>query len=307
MVSIIIPVYNAENTISQTLDSVFNQTYESFEIIIVNDGSTDQTSKILRNYTHPIKILTTENRGVSHARNLGFNHCIGKYIQYLDADDLLLPDKLKIQVEKLEAINGDVAYGDWQKFKLVNHEIEILETISRKIEIDIEIALFTDFWCPPAALLYSRRICDKLSWNQELPIIQDARYLLDAAMQGGKFIYTPGLMAQYRIEQMNSLSKKSEVKFVNDCLTNAIEIAELWKDDFINSPMKKKSVIDSLRFCINRLSVLDRSLALKAIEFLLQVEPQYLPREKGVLRTLSKLFGYKNAEMIASYKRLLTE
>lgn len=304
MISIIIPAYNAEKTIIQTLDSVYNQTYKHLEIIVVNDGSTDSTIDLLRNYSKPLEIISIANSGVSKARSIGFLKSKGEYIQYLDSDDLLLPNKLSVQLEGLIQNNSDIAYGDWQKIKLNDKKITIQESICRKIENDIEIALFTDFWCPPAALLYSRRICNKLSWRENLPIIQDARYLLDAVITGGKIIYTPGIMAQYLIEQKDSLSQNSESQFVADCLTNAIEIYRTWENQFVKNPAKKQAVINVLRYCINRLSVLNKNLAIKAINFLLEIEPNYLPTESGILRTLSKNIGYKNAEMLAGYKRL---
>jgi glycosyltransferase involved in cell wall biosynthesis len=301
VVSIIIPTYNAEKTIEETLDSVYAQTYKNLEVIVVNDGSTDRTLAILENYNNPITILSTENNGVSHARNLGFKHSKGDYIQYLDADDLLMPAKIEIQLQALVTQEADVAYGDWQRFKIENNQIKISETVEREIRGDLEIALFTYFWCPPAAILYSRRICDVLQWNEHLPIIQDARYFLDAAIVKGKFVYTNGIVAKYRIAQSNSLSQKSDLNFVKDLYENTKGIFTAWKADLHTD--KKTAIIQSLRHCINRLSVLDKSLAKEAIEFLLQIEPQYLPPEKGLLRALSRIIGYQHAENLAGIKR----
>ena len=302
MVSIIIPAYNAENTIIESLNSVFAQTYKNFEVIVVNDGSTDNTSNLLENYSHQIKILSTENKGVSHARNLGFMHSKGNYIQYLDADDLLVPEKLFIQLMALQENNADVAYGNWQKFRLENDQYIITESIIRQIDGDLELALFTDFWCPPAALLYSRRICEQLIWKENLPIIQDARYLLDAAIQGN-FIYTPVLVAKYRIAQTHSLSQKSDLNFLKDLYQNTKEVYQLWKPNFEKQPRRKDAIIKSLRHCINRLTVLDKTLATEAIALLLRIEPNYIPPERGFLRFLSKIIGYKHAESLAGLKR----
>src|SRR5690606_23448019 len=95
--------------------------------------------------------------------------------------------------------DGDVAYGNWQKFKEVGGEIIITEKIERKITGDTEIALFTDFWCPPAALLYSRRIVERIGgFKTWLTIAEDARYFFDAALYNGSFVYTPIVGAHYR-------------------------------------------------------------------------------------------------------------
>ncbi|WP_231461811.1 glycosyltransferase family 2 protein [Pedobacter sp. Leaf132] len=303
LVSVIIPAYNAEQTIVETLNSVYAQTHKNLEVIVVNDGSTDNTLSILEKYSNPVKILSTENKGVSHARSFGFKHAKGDYIQYLDADDLLKPKKIELQLEALITHNADVAYGDWQKFRAENNETIISETIKREIEGDLEIALFTYFWCPPAAILYSKIICEQLKWNENLPVIQDARYFLDAGIAKGKFVYTNGIMAQYRTGQANSLSKKSDLNFVRDLYENTKAVYAVWKVD-INID-KKRAIIKSLRHCINRLSVLDKGLAKEAIEFLLQIEPDYLPPEKGILRILSKIIGYKSAEKVAGIKRAI--
>lgn len=305
LVSVVIPAYNAAQTITETLDSVFAQTYGNLEVIVVNDGSTDDTLSILENYPKPITIITTENRGVSFARSLGFANSGGDFIQYLDADDLLMPYKIEQQLSALLVQNADVAYGDWQKFTSEQTKITITDTIERQIEGDLEIALFTYFWCPPAAILYSRRLCQKLSWNENLPVIQDARYFLDAAIAKGEFVYTKGIMAKYRTAQSNSLSQKSDLNFVRDLFKNTISVYQIWNTDAKINPPKKTAIIKSLRHCINRLSVMDKNLANRAIEELLKIEPNYLPPEKGLLRSLSKIIGYKNAEKIAGFKRAI--
>ncbi|MES2417963.1 MAG: glycosyltransferase [Bacteroidota bacterium] len=303
MVSVVIPAYNAEKTIAQTLTSVFEQTYSPIEIIVVNDGSTDNTAAVLASYGDKIKLITIENNGVSYARNLGYSHANGKYIQFLDSDDLLAPDKLDLQVKALEENNADVAYGNWQRFVQKGEEITIKETVKKQIAGDIEIALFTDFWCPPAVLLYSKRITEQLTWNEKLPVIQDARYLLDAGIAKAKFVYIPELMALYRDGQQQSLSQRNETAFVSDCYTNCKEVYQIWKPDLIKEPNKQQALVEVLRYCINRLSVLRPVLFKEAVDFLLQIEPQYIPKEKGFLRFLSRFAGYKNAEKIAAIKR----
>ena len=88
--SIIIPCFNVENTIKKTLDSVFSQSIKTYEVIAINDGSTDRTLNILRSYqTNDIlRIINQENLGLGAARNTGIRNARGKYISFLDADDL---------------------------------------------------------------------------------------------------------------------------------------------------------------------------------------------------------------------------
>ena len=98
LVSVITPVYNCEKFLAAAIESVFAQTYHPIEIIIVDDGSTDQSGVIARSYS-PIKYIYQENHGVSAARNIGVDAATGEFIAFLDADDLWLPKKLQIQID----------------------------------------------------------------------------------------------------------------------------------------------------------------------------------------------------------------
>ncbi len=103
LISVIIPVYNGERFIRETIESVLNQTFQDFEIIIINDGSTDSTLTIVSSFSDPrIKVFTYPNRGLSTSRNRGIHLASGKYLAFLDADDLWTSGKLKAQVNALE-------------------------------------------------------------------------------------------------------------------------------------------------------------------------------------------------------------
>lgn len=103
-VSVIIPVYGAEKYVAATIRSVLAQTYENFEVIIVDDGSPDQSIEICQQFSDPrLKIIRQENRGLPGARNTGIRHAQGDYIALLDADDLWLPTKLEKHVNHLNS------------------------------------------------------------------------------------------------------------------------------------------------------------------------------------------------------------
>lgn len=112
-ISVIIPAYNAENTILETIKSVRQQTFSDFEIIIINDGSTDRTLELLENIEdNRLKIFSYENGGLSVARNRGISQASGEYIAFLDADDLWTPDKLELQLKALQQHSeAGVAYS----------------------------------------------------------------------------------------------------------------------------------------------------------------------------------------------------
>jgi glycosyltransferase involved in cell wall biosynthesis len=102
-ISVIIPTYNRAHVLKRAIDSVLNQTFSDFEIIVVDDGSTDDTQKLLKQYDDKLKVITTENRGVSAARNIAIKDAKGKYIAGLDSDDYWHKRKLERQIEALES------------------------------------------------------------------------------------------------------------------------------------------------------------------------------------------------------------
>lgn len=111
-VSVIIPVYGAEQYIAATLQSVVDQTYKNLEILVIDDGSLDRSIEICRQFKDPrIKIITQKNRGLAGARNTGIRHAQGDYLAFLDADDLWLPEKLEKHVEHLnKSPNVGISY-----------------------------------------------------------------------------------------------------------------------------------------------------------------------------------------------------
>ncbi len=158
----------------------------------------------------------------------------GQYIQYLDSDDLLAPGTLGAQLKVLTADQADIAHTDWQKLELGHEGKYVLGDIMRPdlaaIKRDLEAATATsEFWAPPAALLYRREIVDRIAgWPTGLPVIQDARYLFEAARQRARFAYVPGVGAYYRVSP-DSLSRYNLPRFIADCARNASQIEAIWR------------------------------------------------------------------------------
>jgi glycosyltransferase involved in cell wall biosynthesis len=116
-ISVIVPAYNAARTIMKTIESVQQQTFPDFELIVINDGSTDRTLELLRTVKDPrIKIFSYENGGVSVARNRGIAHATGDFLAFIDTDDLWTSDKLELQLAALkQRPEAGVAYS-WTSF-----------------------------------------------------------------------------------------------------------------------------------------------------------------------------------------------
>ena len=114
-VSIIVPVYNGEKYLSECLDSILLQTYENFELIVVNDGSTDDTGKILEDYARKdcrIHVISQENVGLSGARNKGLDFCIGDYITMIDSDDCIAENYLEVLLALALETHSDIVVAE---------------------------------------------------------------------------------------------------------------------------------------------------------------------------------------------------
>ena len=113
LISVVIPAYNAQKTITQTIESVLNQTFSDFELIVINDGSQDSTLDIVSSISDSrVQVFSYPNSGPQKSRNRGIEHSSGEYISFLDADDLWTPDKLEAQLKALqENPQAGVAYS----------------------------------------------------------------------------------------------------------------------------------------------------------------------------------------------------
>jgi glycosyltransferase involved in cell wall biosynthesis len=164
LVSIIIPAYNASKYIARTLDSACAQTYSNLEIIVVNDGSTDGTPRIVAEamISDPrIRMITTVNRGVAEARNIGIEMAAGSYLAFLDADDLWHPTKIEKQVRALEAL--PLAWGGvYTLYYFINDADEILGAGGSRFERGYIYArhISSKFVGNGSALLVRREVID---------------------------------------------------------------------------------------------------------------------------------------------------
>ena len=116
-VSVIIPVHNCERYLGEAMESVLTQTYKSFELIVVDDGSTDATARVARGFASSVRYCFQQQRGAGAARNRGVEMAQGRHLAFLDADDLWLEGKLARQLEAFEADPGlDMVFGQVEHF-----------------------------------------------------------------------------------------------------------------------------------------------------------------------------------------------
>ncbi len=304
LVSVITPCFNAGEWIRETLNSVVAQNYDNLEIIAIDDGSTDETAHIIREEFPSVRLVATTNQGASRARNLGTSLASGRFLQYLDADDLITQRKLRIQVSVLEESGADVAYGDWQKIEPGKDGFALGEIVRREMEDEPELDLFGDFWCPPAAYLFRRSIVEKVGrWNEGLPVIEDVRFALDCALRGGRFVYCPGVSAYYRVHATGSLSRGDLVAFTRCVYRNACEIEAWWLANSGISATRRRALVKSIGQVARSSYERDPQTFDTALKHLERLSPGYVPAGPLRLKVMSKMIGYRDAEKAAAWYR----
>lgn len=212
LVSVVIPCYNAERWIAETLDSVLAQTYSPIEIVVVDDGSTDGSAAVVQRYeAQGVRLIRQENWGQTAALNRGLAAASGEVIQYLDADDLLAPDKIERQVARLEGREDAVAMAEWARFRTVPEEAEFVPGPCWQ-DLD-PVSWLVAAWCRgggmlfPAMWLLPRAVVDAAGpWNELLTLNNDAEYFTRALLKSSAVLFAPGARCYYRSGLAGSLS-----------------------------------------------------------------------------------------------------
>ncbi len=211
LVSIIIPVYNAERYIAQTITSAINQTWPNKEIIIVDDGSADNSLAIAKTFENDhIQVLSQANKGASAARNKGLSLANGDYIQFLDADDLLSEDKITIQMEAIGSQDDFLAISrtihlnaDGYYLDPVTHAEQVTEYTSPVNFIANMYQGTADGYQPGMITVHSwltpRKLIDMAGpWNEDLSVDDDGEFFCRVALKCHKIIYLPDAINFYR-------------------------------------------------------------------------------------------------------------
>jgi len=136
LISVIIPVHNAERYLAEAIESVLAQTYQPLEIIVINDGSTDNSEAVAKRYVPSVRYYTQQNKGIGPTRNRGAELARGRFLAFLDADDLWVADKLERQMALFEADPElDMVFGHVKQFYTPELEAELKTKITFADEI----------------------------------------------------------------------------------------------------------------------------------------------------------------------------
>lgn len=211
LVSVVIPVYNQARFLFDALNSVLAQTFRDFEVIVVDDGSTDEIDWVKRRF-HDLRIvwLRQENLGLAAARNLGLKYAQGDFLAFLDADDLFLPQKLEWQVCYLQ--NHDdldlVANG----YEFVDAELNVLKTEDhwREQRLSVEDVLWGGVAPVHAVLLRTAAARSIGGFDSDLRACEDLDFWMRFVLSEYRVAYLPGVVCQYRMHGENMTHRVKE-------------------------------------------------------------------------------------------------
>ena len=296
LVSIIVPCFNAERFLPETLDSIFAQTYKNYEIILIDDASTDSTPEIIQSLKDRVRFrLETKNEGGGGggAREKGLKIAKGEYIQYVDSDDILFPEAIEKRVEMLEAQKGDIAYSDFQCIEeMEGGEFQPTAIKTKTIEetsSDTQLALFDRWWRPLVSLTFHRQIVERISWRKTF--IDDARYVFDACLAGARFVHVPGVQAHYRIHKKGI--SRDQTSWYQGILEYAVYVENIWKNSESLSEGRRDAMIAYYKKIAGFSRGKDARLFNEAFQHLLGLKTNNL-----MLQKIAESIGFKNTDAI---------
>ncbi len=304
-VSVIIPCYNAGRWLQEAIDSCLAQTYRPIEIVVVDDGSTDDSLAIMQSYGEQIRYETGPNRGGNPARNRGFDLSHGEYIQFLDADDYLLPDKIVRQVRFLRETGADVVYGDWRhQFHELDGSVWQDDIHVSGVHEDVLESLLSGWWVASVALLWRRKVViDSGGWDESLQAGQDRDFFLSVAMTGADARYQPGCHSIYRRYGHVTVSTSNRLRWLESHQQILEKVEQRLMTDGRLTAKYRRAMAKSYFHTARNFYDIDRQRYRSLMDTVLRLDPEFLPQESPVYNWACRLMGFEKAEQLASMKR----
>jgi len=320
LVSVVIPAYNSEKWIETALNSVLVQSYPELEIIVVDDGSVDETATLaehaLKSFPGSWKVLQQENKGVSAARNRGWRTAKGSWIQFLDSDDALAPDKIKLQMAVAQKSPQEIAvvYSSWQRVAEKEGQLLPVEEV-RTPQVDGK---------PPASLLITKNVIQpgayllRRAWletvqgfDERMYIYEDDDCLVRIATAGGGFRFVPssGPVLLYRMfperPRFGDASARYKLKDVaQPWLGMVFRTASNGRIESCGlSPVDRDDLIADCTMFLRLLYRHDRLAFQECLAAVRRFVPGYTPKKPFSLWLTSKCLGYERAEAVAGFIR----
>jgi glycosyltransferase involved in cell wall biosynthesis len=304
LVSILVPCFNGVRFIGETLESALAQTWPRIEVIVVDDGSEDESVREIERFkSRNVQLIRQQNRGQTAALNVCLAHAKGDFIQYLDADDLISPTKIELQVARLVQAPKAVAVAEWGRFRKSYSEakfekdrswadLDPLDWLHANMQRDGGM-MFPAMWLIPSDI--TRCVGP---WNESLTLNNDAEYLTRAILLSERVLFCPAALAYYRSGNLNTLSGLKTPKG----WASQFKVIELCQEYIFSvEPSQRMSV--TFAHAWQRLAhasyPYDRKLANRALERALQLYPVEGRAAGGPkFQAVAKIVGWRAARKI---------
>lgn len=304
--SIIMPVYNAEKTLNETINSVINQNYDNYELIIIDDGSDDNSKKIIEKYLKNKKItyIYQLNSGVSSARNKAIEYAKNDFIIFIDSDDMLCDDALNICNKKINEVNADIYSFGYQKN--MNKKIEDLcvrtfetKNFAQYMEVLYSNYLFNQLWNK----VYKRKIIKEknIKFDESISIAEDLKFNLHYCKNSSVYANDSKTIYKYKLSNtglgFTFRLESGYIKIDIDLLLKNILISKNENILYANKIILKdiisfySKIIDSR----NKMNKVDKIVLIKHIQNKYKNDIENIENLKGSYNIILKILLFNNA------------
>ncbi len=303
LVSILIPAYNSEKWIKAAIQSALAQTWQNKEIIIVDDGSSDNTFQIAKEFeSKTVKVISQKNSGACAARNRALSLSQGDFIQWLDSDDILAPDKIEIQLS-----NSDVSpqtrvlhLSGWGFFYF---RIKKARFVPNPLWQDLSPLnwllnhIGEGYYMYPAAWLVSRKLTELAGpWDEKIMLNQDGEYFCRVVATSEMVKFSPKALSYHRIGNLYSISGNKKSQKTLESLNLAVNLCIDYLLKLENSETTRKASINCLQKIINTLYQNDSSIIGKNQKRIIELGGSITPVSRTTKFTMvQKILGLQKA------------
>ena len=287
LISVLMPAYNSEKYIAEAIQSILNQTYKNFKLHIINDGSSDGTAAIIEGFNDPriVKTHAPKNRGLVATRNALIEQANGKYIAYLDNDDIAFPDRLEKQLAFLEADKADLCSGAYQTFNMETGE----RRNSKERYTDPDIKALISVYCPLCnpAVMGRAEIFKKFPYRPGNDHAEDYSLWQEIALAGYRLANLKDKLITYRIhsKQISRVQNTSAATIFDRCRMDYVRGLGIGSNLFPRKMPFGKRIFSAPRFLFE----LNRKIMGISFSANYQIYSRFQYRGNGIWTPLTRL------------------